>query len=260
MPKKFTEHMDGGLLVLRLGAGVFLVATFGWQKFVSYVLLIHAGKSLATSGLGPLIHSMGFPAAGLLGVYAVLNESVGALLVGIGLWTRAAAFFAALSMAGALFVSLRLGEEPLRAALYLTMFSALALTGAGRFSVEVKSGRHVDAGLLVLRVGMAISFVLLFSLKAAEGADVFLYHPGRLWPLVLLCVGAAVVGVGFMTRLAAGAMTVSWLWVLYSELHLGKPFFSLPVRSVLFSGLFLTLCLTGAGRFSIDGVLRRKAT
>jgi putative oxidoreductase len=140
----FATHVDGALLALRMGSGLFLVATFGWHKFLGYLLLIRAGDSLATSGLAPLIQKMGFPVPALLAIYAVVNESVGALFVACGLWTRVAAFCAALSMAGALYISLRLGEEPLRAALYLTMFSTLALTGPGKFSIDymVERRRH----------------------------------------------------------------------------------------------------------------------
>jgi uncharacterized membrane protein YphA (DoxX/SURF4 family) len=39
-------------------------------------------------------------------------------------------------MAGALYASLRLGEDWLRAALYLIIFSALALSGPGKFSID----------------------------------------------------------------------------------------------------------------------------
>ncbi len=138
----FATHVDGALLALRMGSGLFLVATFGWHKFLGYLLLIRAGDSLVTSGLALLIQKMGLPAPGLLAIYAVVNESVGALFVACGLWTRVAAFCAALSMAGALYISLRLGEEPLRAALYLTMFSTLALTGPGKFSIDYMVDRR----------------------------------------------------------------------------------------------------------------------
>jgi len=39
-------------------------------------------------------------------------------------------------MAGALYTSIRLGEDWLRAALYLIVFTALVLTGPGKFSVD----------------------------------------------------------------------------------------------------------------------------
>jgi len=39
-------------------------------------------------------------------------------------------------MAGALYTSVRLGEDWLRAALYLMIFVALILTGPGKFSLD----------------------------------------------------------------------------------------------------------------------------
>lgn len=132
----FASSIDGALFALRMGSGLSLLVTFGWRKFIGYSLLIHSRKSLATAGLAPLIQSMGFPAPALLAVYAVLNESLGALCVACGLWTRFASSCVALSMAGAFFVSLRLAEEPLRAGLYLIMFLTLVLTGPGKFSVD----------------------------------------------------------------------------------------------------------------------------
>ena len=39
-------------------------------------------------------------------------------------------------MAGALYTSVRLGEDWLRAALYLIVFTVLVLTGPGKFSVD----------------------------------------------------------------------------------------------------------------------------
>src|SRR5258708_13852798 len=133
--QKHDWRIDAGLRVLR-GAGLFLAFTFGLQKFVGYVTLIRMGGSLSTSGLAPLIRAMGFPFPGFLAVYAVLSESVGALLIGLGLLTRISAVFGALSMAGAFYTSIRLGEEPLRAALYLVIFLALAVTGPGKYSLD----------------------------------------------------------------------------------------------------------------------------
>jgi putative oxidoreductase len=125
-----------GLLVLRIGAGLFLLATFGWRKFVGYASLVHSGPAMSSVGLAPLIRAMGFPMPVFLGFYATFNESIGALLVACGLLTRYTAFLAALSMAGAFYVSLRLHEEPLRALLYLAMFTALVFTGPGRLSLD----------------------------------------------------------------------------------------------------------------------------
>jgi putative oxidoreductase len=129
------RRTDIGLLVLR-GAGLFLTLTFGWQKFSAYVALVHAGQSLSGSGLASLIRMMGLPAPSLLAVCAVLNESVGALFIACGFLTRPAAAVGAFGMAVAFYVSMRLGEEPVRAVLYFVSFLGLAITGPGRFSID----------------------------------------------------------------------------------------------------------------------------
>lgn len=129
------EQKNLGLLILR-GAGFLLVFTFGIQKFGWYVIALHAGKSLSTVGLAPLIAKMGFPTPVVLAVWITFNESIGAFLIGCGLLTRFMATSAALGMAGALYTSVRLGEDWLRAALYFIIFIALILTGPGKFSVD----------------------------------------------------------------------------------------------------------------------------
>ena len=127
--------VDTGLLILR-SSGLFLLLTFGWQKLFRLVQLIYAGESLSSAGLALLIRDAGIPAPALGYVYVTLSESILALLIALGLFTRLSAACAALRMAGAFYFSLRVGEEPLRAALYLLVFGALALTGPGRFSLD----------------------------------------------------------------------------------------------------------------------------
>jgi putative oxidoreductase len=129
------EQKDLGLLILR-GAGLLLVATFGVQKIGWYWSAFHAGKSLSSAGLAPLIARMGFPIPVGLALWIAFNESIGAFLIACGLLTRLVAASAALGMAGALYTSVRLGEDWLRAALYLIVFIALIFTGAGKFSVD----------------------------------------------------------------------------------------------------------------------------
>ena len=126
---------DLGLLILR-GAGFLLAATFGLQKFSWYWTAFHAGKSLSAIGVAPLIARMGFPIPVVLALWITFNESIGALLIGCGFLTRILAASAALGMAGALYTSVRLDEDWLRAALYLVVFVALALIGPGKFSVD----------------------------------------------------------------------------------------------------------------------------
>ena len=135
VPYATRRRVDAGLLVLR-GAALLLALTFGRQKLLGYVGLIQAGRPVLSSGLAPLIRMMGLPFPGLLGICAVLNESVGALFIVCGLLTRLSAGVGAVGMAVAFYISLRLQEDPLRAALYFLIFFGLAVTGPGRFSID----------------------------------------------------------------------------------------------------------------------------
>jgi hypothetical protein len=114
---------------------------------------------------------------------------------------------------------------------------------------------RIDAGLLVLRIGLGINFFLLFLLKQAEVSTVFALHSARTLPLAVLAAGAAFVTVGLLTRIAASAMTLIWVWVLATGLYLGQAFYLFPVRAALFIIIFAALACTGAGRFSVDRVL-----
>jgi uncharacterized membrane protein YphA (DoxX/SURF4 family) len=127
--------IDPGLLLLR-AAGFLLAFTFGIQKIGWYVTAFHAGKPLSSIGLAPLIAHVGFPLPVTLALWITLNESTGAFFVGIGFLTRFAAASLALGMVGALYTSVRLGEDWLRAALYLIIFVCLTFTGAGKFSID----------------------------------------------------------------------------------------------------------------------------
>jgi len=129
------KQKDLGLLLLR-GAGLLLALTFGVQKIGWYWSALHTGKPFSSIGLASLIAKMGFQIPVVLAVWITFNESVGALLIGCGFLTRLLSASLALGMAGALYTSVRLEEDWLRAALYLIIFSALILTGPGEFSLD----------------------------------------------------------------------------------------------------------------------------
>lgn len=135
---------DLGLLLLR-GAGLLLALNFGVQKIGWYWSALHAGKSLSSIGLAPLIAKMGFPIPVALAIWITFDESIGAFLIGCGFLTRLLAASLALGMAGALYVSVRLGEDWLRAALYLIIFITLILTGPGEFSLDHLLSRNKTA-------------------------------------------------------------------------------------------------------------------
>jgi uncharacterized membrane protein YphA (DoxX/SURF4 family) len=148
-PRISSAHIDAGLLVLRLGAGLSLLGCFGITKIGWVIALLRSPAPLSASGFAQLIRSVGFPAPLFLALCAVLNETVTPIFVVSGLLTRVAATIGALGMTGALYTSLRLGEEPVRAALYVVAFATLALTGAGQYSVDeiLESKSASDASL-----------------------------------------------------------------------------------------------------------------
>ena len=139
--------IDLALLVLRL-AGVFMAANHGWGKLTRLM----AGETGFVAG----VEQLGFPYPLVFAWAAALTETVGAALVALGLFTRPAAALSAFGMGVAAFARHRahlqwlsafgLGQYPADtikgwgnyelALIYLLVFGALALAGAGRFSMD----------------------------------------------------------------------------------------------------------------------------
>ncbi|MGH9323957.1 MAG: DoxX family protein [Vicinamibacteria bacterium] len=147
-PMKGSFSTDAALLTLRL-SGLGLSLAHGWPKIQRFL----AGES------APFIEgvaSLGFPYPFFFAWAAAITELVGGFAIALGLLTRVAAGFAAFTMAVAAFLRHRLAEHtlaffglmsvpedvleswgsPERAALYLLIFLALVLLGAGRFSLD----------------------------------------------------------------------------------------------------------------------------
>lgn len=139
---------DIAVLVLRL-AGLGLAFAHGWGKVVA--LAAGEGDRLVAG-----VEALGFPAPTLFAWAAALSELVGGLFVALGLATRVAALFAAVTMAVAAFLrhrfhfhlldatglvdaspdELERWGNPEMALVYLLVFLAVALTGPGRFSFD----------------------------------------------------------------------------------------------------------------------------
>ena len=127
---------DLGLLLLR-GSGLLLLLVYGWRKFFFLLVFISGRQAWSSWGFAAQIAKVGFPASVPLAFFVCLCESVGALFITLGLFTRMSAALTALSMAGALYFSLRMGEASWHlAALYLITFLTLALTGPGKLSID----------------------------------------------------------------------------------------------------------------------------
>lgn len=125
-PGDFKPGADVGLLVLRVGAGLSLALAHG------------LGKMPPSDGFIGATESMGFPLPVVFAWAAGLSEFVGGLLIALGLVTRPAAVFVAITMAVA-----RLGahgSDPFGdgelSMVYFLIAVAIALIGAGRWSLD----------------------------------------------------------------------------------------------------------------------------
>jgi len=125
-PTPPSRATDLGLLVLRVGVGLSLAFAHGM------------GKLPPSAGFIETTAEMGFPLPTLFAWAAALSEFAGGLLVALGLATRPAAFFAGFTMAAAFFIrhggdAFGSREKPF---LFLVVFVALVVMGAGRYSVD----------------------------------------------------------------------------------------------------------------------------
>jgi len=143
---------DLGLLLLRL-TGFYLAVGHGWGK----VSALGAGETRFVEAVAHL----GFPLPVVFAWAAALAEFLGGLALGIGLFTRWAGAFVAVNMLVAAFLrhhalshflawlrvapasedTIRSWGNPELAMLYLVLGLALALLGAGRFSLDSRLGR-----------------------------------------------------------------------------------------------------------------------
>jgi putative oxidoreductase len=117
---------DVGLLFLRL-AGLGL-ATHGYRKVFGGDV-----KHVVSAA-----DAMGFPLPVVFAWAAAISELLGGALVAVGLFTRPAAVFAAVTMFVAAFLHHRNDsfEDRELALLYLGVLLGLACMGAGRWSVD----------------------------------------------------------------------------------------------------------------------------
>jgi len=96
----FSPFNDWGLLILRLGMGlIFLV--HGWPK------LNPNSPMKGTAGFAGFLKQMGVPLPGLFAWVVALLETVGAVLLILGLGTRILAIGFAIDMVVAIFVAKR---------------------------------------------------------------------------------------------------------------------------------------------------------
>ncbi len=130
---------SAGLLILRLFLGLGLVA-HGYQKFFLFGI----------SGFAGFLEKMGAPAPYASAWLSASTELAGGLLIALGLFTRPAAVPLAINMVVAAFLAhsgyFITNAPPGREyALNLAAaFVALALTGAGQYSIDHRLARQTE--------------------------------------------------------------------------------------------------------------------
>ena len=134
---------DTVLLVMRVGLAALLLAFHGAARFGhAFDYAVHG----APWPFVAVVAQLGFPLPPLFAVASALAESVAAALVGVGLWTRAAAVLIAIDMAVAIYNEARKGDSMELAGLYFLGAAVLALSGPGRFSIDGWRGRRRSSG------------------------------------------------------------------------------------------------------------------
>jgi putative oxidoreductase len=133
MPDSRGALGDLGLLIVRLAAGLMLIGFHGWSKLVAAFGYVFQGQEWRfVEGVA----GMGFPWPGFFAVCAALAESVGALLLAAGLFTRYAAAFVAINFVVATYRHLSTDMRFELAAMYLA-FALLFLLGTpGRYALD----------------------------------------------------------------------------------------------------------------------------
>lgn len=119
------SYTDAGLLVLRLGTGLFMAFGHG------------LGKLPPSDGLIENTGKMGFPLPVFFAWMAGLSEFLGGLFIALGLFTRPAAFLWICTMSTAAFI--RHADDPFgskeKALMYLIIGISFVLLGSGRYSL-----------------------------------------------------------------------------------------------------------------------------
>ena len=145
-PPSQNRGIDAGLLLLRIGIALPLFLLFGLQKLQAGWAFLHTGQWEFVE----FNRKIGLPAPVLIAWFQALNESLVALLLACGLFSRYAAAALAIGFAGATACSLKASEPAwMTAAFFFVVFASLLLTGPGNLSLDAllnsKTASRVDA-------------------------------------------------------------------------------------------------------------------
>lgn len=138
-PQMPSRRVDAGLFLLRVGIGMSLLIAHGSQKLTEAGGFFFAGRPW---GFLDLVRHFGFPTPTIFALCAVLGESVCALSVACGLFTRLSAGAAAITMLVAGYWCLKTGAPVESAYLYAIPLAVLTISGPGNFSIDHVIGSY----------------------------------------------------------------------------------------------------------------------
>ena len=124
---------DIALLSLRLLPGYYFIVNHGWSKIINPAKWEKLGTAFTIYFGGILDFANPF-----FGFVAAFSESVCAILITIGLFTRSSSFLALATMFFAAFKHITTTGSPEKAWLYFSIFLALMLLGPGKYSFDKK--------------------------------------------------------------------------------------------------------------------------
>jgi putative oxidoreductase len=122
---------DCGLLILRLLPAYFLVFNHGWGKITSPEKWDWLGSTITKYFFGFIDFANPF-----FGFLAAFSESICAVLVLIGLFTRYAALLTSITMFVAAMHHLTTTGSPESALVYFSVFMAVVCLGPGKYSID----------------------------------------------------------------------------------------------------------------------------
>jgi len=130
--------MDLGNLILRVVSGASMIIFHSWGKLIGLFNFLN-GKPWK---FVEAVQIIGLPLPVLFAILATLIEFVGSILVILGLFTRVSAIGLALVMLFAIYFHIITKTSAELALIYLSIFVFLAITGAGKFSLDSKFGKR----------------------------------------------------------------------------------------------------------------------
>ena len=126
-----SNSKDLGLLFLRLLPGYYFIANHGWSKIINPSKWTKLGNAFSKY-FGDMLDF----ANPFFGFTAAFAESICAILILFGLFTRPASFLASATMFVAAFNHITTTGSPEKAWLYFSIFLALILLGPGKYSLD----------------------------------------------------------------------------------------------------------------------------